>query len=40
MKIVDPEFILLNEPVFLIESSKKRVSRTVNGEFNLIFAIT
>jgi len=37
MKIVDPEFDLVNELVFLIESSKKRVSRTVNGELNLLF---
>jgi predicted nuclease of restriction endonuclease-like (RecB) superfamily len=37
MKIVDPEFDLLNELVVLIESSKKRVNRTVNGELNLLF---
>ena len=37
MKIVNPEFDLLNELVVLIESSKKRVNRTVNGELNLLF---
>ena len=37
MKIVNPEFDLLNELEFLIESTKKRVSRTVNGELNLLF---
>jgi predicted nuclease of restriction endonuclease-like (RecB) superfamily len=37
MKMVDPEFDLLNELVVLIESSKKRVNRTVNGELNLLF---
>ena len=37
MKIVDPEFDLLNELVVLIESSKKRVNRTVNGDLNLLF---
>jgi predicted nuclease of restriction endonuclease-like (RecB) superfamily len=37
MKIVDPEFDLLNELVVLIESSKKRVNRIVNGELNLLF---
>lgn len=37
MKIVDPEFDLLKELVFLIESSKKRVNRTVNGELNILF---
>ena len=37
MKIVDPEFDLLKELVVLIESSKKRVNRTVNGELNLLF---
>lgn len=35
--MVDPEFDLLNELVVLIESSKKRVNRTVNGELNLLF---
>ena len=37
MKIIDPEFDLLNELVVLIESSKKRVNRIVNGELNLLF---
>jgi predicted nuclease of restriction endonuclease-like (RecB) superfamily len=37
MKIVDPEFNLFDELVVLIESSKKRVNRTVNGELNLLF---
>lgn len=37
MKIVDSEFNLFDELVVLIESSKKRVNRTVNGELNLLF---
>lgn len=37
MKLVDPAFDLVKEIEGLIESSKKRVNRTVNGELNLLF---
>lgn len=36
MKLVDPAFDLVKEIEGLIESSKKRVNRTINGDLNLL----